>query len=69
MPLYVYRCNSCGETFEKRMSFSEADQVPLCPHCNSPQTQKQIATFAALGSSGGSSSGGGSCGGGSGRFT
>jgi putative FmdB family regulatory protein len=32
MPTYVYRCESCGQTFERRQSISDA---PLagCPEC------------------------------------
>ena len=33
MPIYEYECNQCGEAFEKMMRFSEADQIPACPHC------------------------------------
>lgn len=33
MPIYVYQCETCGMTFQKRQSFSEA---PLrnCPECD-----------------------------------
>lgn len=33
MPTYVYQCDTCGMTFEKRQAFSEP---PLrdCPECN-----------------------------------
>lgn len=68
MPLYVYRCKTCGETFEKMMRLSESDQMPVCPNCSSSQTEKLISSFAAFGLSGGVSSSGGSCSG-SGRFT
>jgi putative FmdB family regulatory protein len=69
MPLYVYRCNTCGETFEKMVRLSESDQKQVCPNCSSLQTEKMISSFAAFGLSGGVSSSGSSSCGGSGRFT
>jgi len=68
MPLYEYRCNSCGQVFEKMVRWSEADRSHVCPHCLSQDTNKKISTFASPGSSisnAASSSGG--CGS-SGRF-
>ena len=31
MPLYEYECKTCGEKFEKRLSFSQADANPRMP--------------------------------------
>ena len=47
MPIYDYRCKECGAEFEKLMRLSEADRSPLCPECGSPDTHKQITTFAS----------------------
>ena len=49
MPLYEYYCNNCGEAFEKIIRFSEADQVPACPNCESTDTDKLISTIASFG--------------------
>jgi putative FmdB family regulatory protein len=71
MPIYEYICQRCGNPFEKKVSFAEADQVPECPRCKSTDTSKRISLFASR-SDGPSIGGGGnssSCGGGSGRFT
>ena len=69
MPLYEYRCETCGETFEKMVAFSQANGSPECPHCHGSQTRKQISTFATRGGSSTFSSSA-SCGsGGGGRFT
>jgi putative FmdB family regulatory protein len=54
MPLYEYRCKTCGQSFEKMIRFSEADHSPTCPACQSQDTQKKISTFASVGSSTGS---------------
>lgn len=51
MPLYEYRCNTCGKQFEKMVSFAEADHKPECPECRSKDTQKRLSLFAAAGSS------------------
>ena len=42
MPIYTYRCESCGVRFERRQSFSD---VPLkrCPECNKNSLQKVYA--------------------------
>jgi len=47
MPLYEYHCQECGENFEKMVRISEAGNSPECPQCGSPQTHKQISTFAS----------------------
>lgn len=62
MPLYEYRCNTCGQVFEKMLRWSEADRSPICPHCESQDTNKKISTFASMGAAsvGASTSGGAS---------
>ena len=64
MPLYEYRCNECGEVFEKRMSWSESDHHPACPNCQSHHTQKKLSAIASSSSSSSAASGssGSSCG-------
>jgi putative FmdB family regulatory protein len=32
MPIYVYGCDTCGQTFERRQSISDAPLVD-CPEC------------------------------------
>lgn len=51
MPLYEYRCQVCGEVFEKMVRWSDADRSPACPKCQSPQTHKKISMVAATSSS------------------
>lgn len=33
MPVYVYQCDSCGVTFERQQSFSDAP-LTNCPECD-----------------------------------
>jgi putative FmdB family regulatory protein len=70
MPLYEYHCDTCQQDFEKIVSFSQADKLPVCPVCQSQHTHKKISRVASF-STGGSSavSSGSSCGSGGGRFS
>jgi putative FmdB family regulatory protein len=71
MPLYEYRCMDCGTEFEKRLSFSEADQRPVCPECASAHTQKKLSrviSFNATSAAGAAASTAAGCGS-SGAFT
>lgn len=63
MPLYEYRCKDCGTEFEKQLRFSEANQLPACPNCNSTQTRKKISSVVSFtaNSAGSSASSSSSC--------
>lgn len=41
MPIYAYRCDSCGVQFEKHQSFSD-DPLKICPECDEPALRKLI---------------------------
>lgn len=41
MPLYEYRCDACGRTFEELRSSSEADAAIECPSCESRKTSRK----------------------------
>jgi putative FmdB family regulatory protein len=70
MPLYEYRCKACGEVFEKMVRWSEADRSPVCPNCQSQETQRKVSHIAAFGSSASNSATySGSCGSSSGGFS
>ena len=49
MPLYEYYCQACGESFEKLISASRADNPQVCPSCASEQTSRQLSSFAVAG--------------------
>jgi putative FmdB family regulatory protein len=42
MPVYAYRCESCGVQFERRQSFSDAP-LKTCPECRKKSLRKVIA--------------------------
>lgn len=62
MPMYEYRCDACGRTFEELRSSSEADTTIECPSCQSLRTARQLSRFASGAGSSGSAKGGASCG-------
>jgi putative FmdB family regulatory protein len=39
MPIYTYRCESCGVQFERQQSFSE-QPLAWCPECNKKSLRK-----------------------------
>lgn len=39
MPVYTYRCESCGVQFEKTQKFSDA-QLTRCPECGKKELRK-----------------------------
>ncbi len=51
MPIYEYRCQNCGENFEKLVrSINGAEQV-VCPVCQSESAERRLSAFATVGSS------------------
>ena len=65
MPIYEYKCSSCGHVFEMFQSLGADGSDLTCPECNAPAPQKLFSAFASGGtlfggsqsSSGGSSAG------------
>ena len=53
MPIFEYRCESCGHKFEAIL-FGE--QKAECPKCHTEKLEKQLSTFAVSANSGSSSS-------------
>jgi putative FmdB family regulatory protein len=47
MPTYEYKCNACGEKFEKFQSITAAP-IKKCPHCGKNAVQRLIGTGAGL---------------------
>ena len=52
MPIYEYVCPQCGQPFEKRVSFSEADERQTCPHCGNRHARRQISLIGGVTGSG-----------------
>jgi putative FmdB family regulatory protein len=47
MPTYEYKCNACGNRFEKFQSMS-AEPIRKCPKCGKMKVQRLIGTGAGL---------------------
>ena len=43
MPIFEYRCESCGHHFEH---LTRAERQAICPACASQALTKQLSTFA-----------------------
>ncbi len=57
MPIYEYKCDSCGTKFEKLMRRSGDMEGLACPDCGQQHLSQQYSTFAAHAGTGASSSG------------
>ena len=53
MPLYEYVCQQCGQTFEKLVSMSKADDPQSCPGCAGVESRRKLSSFAVSGGSSG----------------
>ncbi len=47
MPIYEYRCEECGEKFEKLVRLSTSTSEIECPNCSGQKVEKLISTFCA----------------------
>lgn len=65
MPIYEYRCNTCGCKFERLRPMSSADSPTTCPDCGGSDAERLVSRFAAFSKGNGgttTSVGGSSCG-------
>jgi putative FmdB family regulatory protein len=46
MPIYEYRCPSCGKDFELTRSIAQASEPAPCPACGK-SSQKLVSSFAS----------------------
>ncbi len=65
MPIYEYRCRSCGRSFD-HLHRRLAEPAPACPFCGRRRVEKQFSPFAPTKGQGGElgepvCKGGGSC--------
>ena len=47
MPIYEFRCSTCGAKFEKRLSMSAANNPMDCPGCGGA-SKRLISACAAI---------------------
>ena len=48
MPVYEYRCASCGKKFSALIGMTAEPDDEKCPHCGSAETAKLVSRFARL---------------------
>ncbi len=46
MPIYSYRCRSCGELTDRLMSLADHADAIGCEHCQSDETYRVISSSA-----------------------
>lgn len=49
MPVYEYRCDACGETFDLFVRSVTQQKEPKCPQCGSTQVRKAVSLFGVGG--------------------
>lgn len=54
MPIFEFVCTECGAPFEELVRSANYTEEVLCPACGSDQVKKQISSFAARVTGGGS---------------
>ena len=66
MPIYEYRCESCGEEYEEITRRGTADEDVECPECGAHESHRVLSAFTVSSGSayvgGGGGGGGGGCG-------
>lgn len=51
MPMYDYRCEGCGDTFEAIVSSSTSTDPVPCPACGETHTARKLISAFAVGAS------------------
>jgi putative FmdB family regulatory protein len=64
MPIYEYRCASCGHVFEQFSFSREGEGKRPCPVCRTGESGRIVSSFCSPHGSGGGSGSGSGCGGG-----
>ncbi len=47
MPVYEYKCDSCGSVFSELTSISQRDGGQKCPNCESTKVERLLSVFSA----------------------
>ncbi|MBF0589686.1 MAG: zinc ribbon domain-containing protein [Magnetococcales bacterium] len=58
MPIYDYKCDGCGHTFEETRRMADPP-LTLCPECQEEKVRKVLSTGGVLGSIKNGEAGGG----------
>ena len=47
MPIYEYKCDSCGSKFEKRRNIDDRDADIKCTECGAEKAQRLFSAFSS----------------------
>jgi len=50
MPIYEYRCKTCGHVFETLRGIHDKDEEVICPTCRRQGVEKLLSPFSSAGS-------------------
>ncbi|MCD6560472.1 MAG: zinc ribbon domain-containing protein [Deltaproteobacteria bacterium] len=50
MPIYEFKCQECGKTFESLCFQSDKKDIISCPSCGGKKVEKLLSTFSYSGS-------------------
>jgi len=45
MPVFEYRCRSCGKSFSQLVGMTSDTSLDPCPHCGSQESDKKVSRF------------------------
>jgi len=62
MPIYEYKCETCGSDYEQMRKMSEADSDSECPSCHSAKVNRRLSSFATSSGTPDRAPSGGGCG-------
>jgi putative FmdB family regulatory protein len=46
MPIYEYKCKTCGEQFEQYRPLSGSDETVKCPRCGANKPERQFSFYS-----------------------
>jgi len=61
MPIHEYRCQKCGQLFQKLQSVGTGSKTVACPSCGSRRVERQLSVFASPSPSGSPTSSSSGC--------
>ena len=50
MPIYEYRCKSCGQSYSELVRMGTKPEEVRCPQCDEYQSERLFSAFATSGS-------------------
>ncbi len=48
MPIYEFKCEECGKSFEELIFKKEDEKKITCPYCGSKKVEKVLSSFCSF---------------------